>query len=325
MPSPLTIEHALKRLPPKFGLKKIGEDFMIRCPDHAGGGERTPSFIINGSVKKRFQLGAGHCFSCGANYSTWAKLQDRLAGGKKSLVNNADVMDLQFYDFASDLEDVFLEENLPIEKIHPELQRAMDWDGRDWRGIPGQFMKDVGACMTLNYKFGLRAFIPCKVNKRLVGGVFANLKKQGKKNYFNTKGSWVTTTLLFYDYVRKHFKKYRLVVIVEGPRDAARLLSYGIPAVALLGTGHTKHEIKFHLLSNLPLKYIVTALDGDKAGRYAAKNTYHHLKDEYEVKKYALPEGKDVCSISEKKIIKFKRMLEKKIGRRLPKGYHAVH
>lgn len=324
MANPFVIERELKKLPARFGLQRVGNDFKIRCPDHAGGNERTPSFIINGTNSSKFPIGSGHCFACGASYPSWKATLSRLYGGEKSTLSNADVMDLSFYDFTKDLEQIFLSENIDIKEIQPELKATRPWDDRNWRSIPSETMKAVGARLTFNPKYGERAFIPCYIHKKLVGGIFANLKKNGKRNYFNTKGDWVNTILVFYDYVRKNFKGLNTIVLVEGPRDALRLLSWGIPALALLGTAHAKNEYKYDLLSNFDnLENIILAFDGDEAGRMATKEAYRHLKDEYNVVTFKVGDNQDICSIKEKKISKLKKHIKVKMKGRLLKRVAA--
>jgi hypothetical protein len=58
------------------------------------------------------------------------------------------------------------------------------------------------------------------------------------------------------------------VVLVEGPRDALRLLSYGIPCMAILGT-HSWSDKKSGLLEAAGVDRIITCFDGDEAGKIA--------------------------------------------------------
>jgi 5S rRNA maturation endonuclease (ribonuclease M5) len=80
---------------------------------------------------------------------------------------------------------------------------------------------------------------------------------------YNSSDDLPSPKLLFpYDY----FKSVETVVLVEGPTDALRLLNYGIPALAILGTG-TWSKYKRTLLIRKGVKNVILCFDGDKAGR----------------------------------------------------------
>jgi 5S rRNA maturation endonuclease (ribonuclease M5) len=319
--NPSTLAKYLEKLPARYGLTRKGSDFLIRCPDHAGGNERTPSFVINGDDSKRFKLGAGHCFSCGANYKSWHETLNRLGGGDASLASNADVMDLQVYDITKGFRKSIKEGSGFKKSEIAEIRASKPWPkDRNWRGIPGKTLVKIKARLSTN-KFGYdRLFIPAYVGGKLKGGVFANIKKHGKRNYFNMSGDWANLILVFIDYVKDTFgDDLDTIVIVEGPRDALRLLSWGIPAVAMLGTGHAVNPNKFDLLSSLDLKSVVLAFDGDDAGRSAYRAAKETLKKEYKVYRVKFPEGEDVCSVGEEKISRIKTFVQQHTKNRLPK------
>src|SRR5690606_7832235 len=83
-------------------------------------------------------------------------------------------------------------------------------------------------------------WLPVKVNNQTKGYIKARLKKQeGMTSYINAPGKWSLTYGLFpYDYAVDVMAQLDLstMALVEGPRDALRLLSEGIPACAMLGT-----------------------------------------------------------------------------------------
>ncbi len=311
MTAPIVVERALEKLPARYGLIRKGPYFLIRCPDHKDGREKHQSFRINATSDTRHPVGSGHCFTCGAHYRTWKLLFERLNGGPPT-TDNSDVEDAILYDPTKGMEKALLEDEDDIHEAEPDLKNAKPWDDRSWRGIPARTMRAVGAQLVWSPLFGTRAFLPVYVKGKLRGGIFANLKKKGKLNYFNTNGRWAESYLFLIDYVAKKFSKHGIIVLVEGPRDALRLIALGIPAVALLGTGHAQNEKKFNLLSNLDIDTVILAFDGDEAGRTAAKKANALLKDEYKVFKYKMKDGQDICTLPAKKLYRFGKLVSKK-------------
>jgi 5S rRNA maturation endonuclease (ribonuclease M5) len=71
--------------------------------------------------------------------------------------------------------------------------------------------------------------------------------------------------------------KRRYIVLVEGPRDAIRLIGFGIPALAILGSNNWSEQ-KRDLLMTLDLDMVLFAFDNDKGGKLAYKNCAPSLK-----------------------------------------------
>lgn len=82
------------------------------------------------------------------------------------------------------------------------------------------------------------------------------------------------------------------VVIVEGEFDAIYLQQFGVPAIALLGTGVKRftNEQMDYLLTK---KKVVVSLDGDEAGRKATLQLTKQLAGLVHVRVMELPFGKD--------------------------------
>ena len=157
------------------------------------------------------------------------------------------------------------------------LFEAQPWPpGLDWRGFDGRFLAGLGpgVCWVVGSKDGngwANAFFLVWVNGRVRGGVRARWSKdENQVSYLTTRGKWILKHgLLFYDLARSMIEQYHprgksFVVLVEGPRDALRLLRQGIPAVACLGAltfGQEKAMLALNLADRL---YVMT--DNDRAG-----------------------------------------------------------
>src|SRR6185503_1897184 len=81
-------------------------------------------------------------------------------------------------------------------------------------------------------------------------------------------GQWIHSAGLWpFDYAINLMRKndWTTIVVVEGQRDAIRLLSNGIPAVCFFGTNGWTDK-KAQLLEAFGVKRVVVMPDGDEAG-----------------------------------------------------------
>lgn len=258
------------------GNKKVsGKSTFILCPFHS---EKSPSarvFHDNGYLV---------CYGCGArkSYSVWSTEYGLMKMGKGNLPINGEVPKNRFLtnllnapadetDKAANLDDFkFLELNC-------DLAKRIGLQTR-WRGFPTKWlMSAVGAKLAFNTLTGRHyVWLPVVVRSRLRGYVLAQLKKPADKSvpsYINAPGKWSLRYGLFpldasIDLMVE--KGLTTIVVVEGPRDALRLLKLGIPAVSMLGT-HSWTDIKSRMLELSGVETVVLMLDGDKAGREATR------------------------------------------------------
>jgi hypothetical protein len=137
-----------------------------------------------------------------------------------------------------------------------------------WRGIKTNLLIEIGCTLVQQYgeKF---IYMPVNIKGEERGFIRARLKKvKDKPSYLNKAGKWSEKFGLFpYDYAvnMMRSKTINRLVLVEGPRDALRLLSEGIPAVAILGT-QSWSKRKSMLIELSGAKAAVTCFDGDAAG-----------------------------------------------------------
>lgn len=89
----------------------------------------------------------------------------------------------------------------------------------------------------------------------------------------------------------------RYLVLVEGYWSAIRLLEAGIPVVALMGTSVS--EAQAQLVREAGFKFVTQLLDGDEAGRAAAKENAHILAKHVYVRTIELPDGEKPDTVSE--------------------------
>jgi 5S rRNA maturation endonuclease (ribonuclease M5) len=212
------------------------------CPFHLNGKEKTPSLSL--TVKGKYS-GSYNCFACGA---------------KGSVFKSSDNRDNIFY---TDFDDSIIKED----SNDLEVQfNALDlWPNEAWRTIPYKTMKRLKA--RIRYEEYPKAVLPVIQNEKLRGTISCSLYKS-KIAYIYSKGNWIKKTLFPYDYTKRILKKHKLstLFLVEGPRDAAKLIQYNIPALANLGGVTVFSKDKVDLINQLDVPRIVLAFDPDEIG-----------------------------------------------------------
>ncbi len=272
-------EDVIKRELAKVkGKKEQGSSVYICCPFHR---ERTPSFGINTDpnlVKKgkKVPLGFGHCFGCGGK-GNWNEIAELLGLKKLKNMRSDGTFKEEYVAPMSDKlkKELFDNEGgLTLQDIEKEWGCVLSYPiekTEEWRGYSGKLLKKIGCWVSVDEYDNKCLLMPVKVNGEIVGAQKALWEKSKNKkysSYMNYAGEWIRDVGLFpYDYTEKMLEKtgLRFVVLVEGARDALRLLSKGIPALAILGTNNWSNK-KLELLTLLDIDYIVLMMDADEPG-----------------------------------------------------------
>lgn len=263
----------LMRLPKK---RVMTGSIAICCPFHA---DNSPSFYINiDETNRNVPLGFGHCFSgrCPKPNAPWNDIAEKLGLGKIE-VRKSDGKFAQdrIMPINENMRNSLLgKAGLTIEAIEAEfdcnLSLPIEADD-EWRKMPGKLLRKIGCKVAVDRFDNKCLVIPVYVDGEIVGAVKAMWEKPKSKkllSYVNLKGEWIREKGLFpYDYVSKMIRKKELdyVVLVEGQRDALRLITLGIPAIAILGTKNWSKE-KRNLVLSLPVESVVVMMDADEAG-----------------------------------------------------------
>lgn len=277
--------------------KPMSARTLILCPFHK---EKTPSGSINLDMSRnRAYLGSFKCFGCGTK-ATWNELAEKfgletLEGGKAS------IKEVPAYDLQGVRHRLLgTESEATKETFNFDFFELRD----SWRGFSAEFLTKVGAKLAYHDERGVfYVYLPVMVRGKEVGFIRAHLKKPTKPGiptYLNKPGVWSMYKGLFpFDYAIYLMKAKGLhtVVLVEGPRDALRLLRAGIPAMAIIGT-QSWTDKKRILLERAGVEKLIFLMDGDVAGKKATKDIYPQVKDHFEVKilplwKYAERKGLD--------------------------------
>lgn len=269
--------------------KKMSADrAVICCPYHP---DTNPSATVNLSLDKPVPLGWFRCFGCKKSvpWNTLASVLNLRQFGKGGKKSAEDYVDPKRY------KDELLDEDSVERGFDREMQEMefFDLQAEEWRGVPKRLLERAGAKLAYLDRTGeFYVWLPVTVKDDLKGYVKATLEKaaEGETSYINAKGTWSRQYgLLFYDFALKMMKKKGLdtIVLVEGPRDALRLLRYGIPAMAVLGAINWNDE-KRYTLEQAGVNNLILFMDGDDAGKEATKVIYKSCKTHFRVRKMRL-------------------------------------
>lgn len=254
------------------GNKKYnGDSIQVCCPFHS---DKTPSCGIYTAVGMTIPLGSFHCFGCGEKghwnkLAAHAKLQEIKGWALKDAGTNSLSALLKTYEQIGSKIGTYPSVGLLMKALG--RKSYMEWPlDVEWRGYPGTLVRAAGGLLNAQHTGTNVCFFPCKHGTKYIGGIAAYLRKQmNGTSYVNSQGDWAKDKGLFpLTLVKECLKKYglRYVVMVEGPRDALALLSYGIPALAVLGAEQFG-ETKRRTVEMLGISVVYTMTDNDAAGK----------------------------------------------------------
>lgn len=240
---------------------------MICCPFH---GDTNPSGRIAHAPDTRYP-GYFKCYGCGKT-ATWDELAPLIGCEpftQKPVVRFSQAIDLSDMNESGTREELVFSE-LPKDKL--------------WRHIPTNLLRDIGAKVCrVKYASGYGekfVYLPVIIDGETAGYTKARLHKiAGKSSYINLGGAWVKTHGLFpFDYAVSKMTATKTIVLVEGQRDALRLLNMGIPAMCIMGTQSWSEE-KSRLLEMHGVERCIILMDGDDAGISGTKKVFRILKN----------------------------------------------
>lgn len=259
----------------------------IPCPFH---NETQPSLYINLDANNRkAPIGGYYCFGCRASTGKnggWNGLA-KLLGLATIEGDSAQVTNYVRRDSPAIEEQYDPEEGWNIDELLEQWNCGFyaPWPAdQNWRGVPGWLVRKIGGWLSLDEKYDNQVCILPQWNGDiLTGAIKARCKvfKKTRMKYLSAPGEWVKTHALFpYHTVEAMLaqRQDRSIFLVEGPRDAIRLIGCGIPALALLGTNNWGEE-KRDLLMTLDPDRVFLAFDNDGAGQGAIKLVSPMLKD----------------------------------------------
>lgn len=290
-----------------------GKDFLIRCPFHP---DNNPSCGVDRHT------GVFKCFSCGAG-GGWNKLAKQLGmeklawkGEKRKDVRIEKLTD----EVARSLTKAGIvdpnqrrqEKSRPLVSPWPETEA--------WRGLSGAFLAGVGCIRVTDLKRNtLRIGLPVRTaHDELLGYTCRVIEPEDAEPKYAPlaadRVSWrakeLPANIALFLVDRAIDEGWDRLVLVEGPFDALRLYSMGVPALAILGTANW-NEQKAATVIGLGLSVAVVMMDNDRSGHEAQARVLADLKGNVKAVGLRLPEGmKDPGSMTDAQV----RWLKKKLG-----------
>ena len=280
-------------------IKKSHGNIQVCCPIHKDGKERKPSCGINLDGSNGTEPGTVHCFTCGyvANFKEFVSdcfgYNDGGEYGKRWLLENFVSVEIEKRkNFKLNLsrtknkQEYITEEELDSYRyIHPYMYKRHLTDD-----IIEKF--DVGydektQCLTFPVwdEKGRCVFIA----RRSVKTKFFNYPKEVNKPVYGL-----------------NFIPYNItqVVVCESIINALTCWTWGIPAIALIGTGSFE---QYPILQNCHIRKFLLALDPDEAGDKGRARIRKNVRGKMIVD-LQIPEGKDVNDLTQDEFLNIMRM-----------------
>ena len=262
-----------------------GDNYQVTCPFHKNGEESHPSCQVycgSGDVEYGFM----HCFTCGENGPLWHFVGECLGRGdehgKKWLLDN--------------FGNCFTEKTYDLPPLEAEGLKALDESCLEgllpWHPYMGKRRLSRKACEA--FQVGYDPKDDCLVFPvRDEYGRLAMLTRRsvsGKKFMVDADAEKPVYAM---DRIRK--EGLTEATVVESQINCLTLWGWGIPSVALFGTG-TKSQ--YGIINRSGLRTLFLALDGDSAGAKGTRRLLSALSPSILAYVVELPRGKDVNDLT---------------------------
>lgn len=296
----INILYRIKRQAPREVFKDIQEKpeyIRITCPnlDHKGGQESHPSCSVYSSYySDTIMPGTVHCFTCGYTASLPKLVSDCFNAdeefGKNWLAENFGE------DYLYELPKMG-EIKLPEPKLKQEeffLDPSVLEDYNYWHPYmeKRKLTKEIVSKFKIGYDKATNSLtFPVWDEK---GNLVTITRRSVEGKRFELQPGQDKLVYLLNFVLNEHADE---VYVCESQINALTCWKYGLPAIALFGTGSKK---QYEILNRQPISRYVLCFDGDEAGRKGAERFKQNINGcafIYEVK---MPPGKDVNDLSEK-------------------------
>jgi DNA primase len=288
-------------------LKKVGRDFVARCPWHD---DRHPSLTVSPSRNRV------HCFVCGKGTDAIGWLQDRQGMSfQEAVIELTRRTGVSVAEGDPEAQERFEQEwrerralmakrSEQRAQFHQALLQQLDKSGAgaeylQTRGITA----DTARTWQLGFAGG-RLVIPLNDASGQTVGFCGRATGNQEPKYRNSTGDLLfqRNGLVFgLDQAADAIRKEGTALLVEGPLDVIQLHQAGFTnAVACLGTSVS--ALQLQLLQRQGMKHLLIALDGDRAGQAATEKLLEQLQPQLvagglQASVVQLPEGQDAYGL----------------------------
>lgn len=268
------------------------DNIAVTCPCHKGGYESTPSCFVYASDKgPNTQYGFAHCFTCGYTAPLPKFVCDcfnvaDIEFGNNWLLENCDVSFLSEHLILPEIELESSEtKNVGIdETILKSYEYYHDYM---WKR---KLTKEVVDLFEVGYDPSTNSItFPVRDERGVLQCVTS--RAVDSKKFFIPKFTEKPVYLLH------HFLKNNITtaVVCESQINALTCFSYGIPAIALFGTG-TKSQ--YDILKKSGIRRYILMFDGDDAGRKGAMRFRKNMPSDVFIDDIVMPSGRDINDLT---------------------------
>jgi DNA primase len=284
-------------------LKKVGRDFVARCPWHD---DRHPSLTVS-TTRNRV-----HCFVCGKGTDAIGWLQDRqglsfqeavLELARRTGVTVAEgdpEAQARFEQEWRERRQLMAKRSEQRAQFHQALLQQLEQGGAGAEYLQARGISaDTARTWQLGFAAG-RLVIPLNDAAGQTLGFCGRATSNQEPKYRNSTGDLLfqRNGLVFgLDQAAEAIRKEGTALLVEGPLDVIQLHQAGFTnAVACLGTSVSALQVQ--LLQRQGMKHLLIALDGDRAGQAATEKLIEQLMPQLvagglQASVVQLPDGQD--------------------------------
>ena len=270
---------------------------MCTCPFHKDGQESKPACnIVSDRASEYDVYGTFNCFAC-KEKGQLPKLvgrcfcedeEDFVKFGEQWLVERFGNV---FVDEVEFLPEIQLETKKLY--INEDVLNNFEYDNEDALNYlmnKRHISKDVIDYFKIGFNKTTGSItFPCWNEKNKLVGIF---ERSIYSKHFHIPEITPKPIYLLNEAVKNNFTT---VYVVESQINALTLYSWGIPAIALFGTGSSE---QYKILRKSGIRTFILAFDGDEAGRRGREKFIKNMSYDCMISYIDLPEGKDVNDLS---------------------------
>lgn len=265
------------------------DNIPVTCPIHKGGREHKPScYVYCRKDNDKVEYGKVHCFTCGYTADLPTFVGDCFGGNREfgekwlSLNFGSDV------SYSTDyLEPITLEIPKPTFLNENILNNYMYYHPYMWkRGLSKEVVDRFGIGYDKDHN--AITFPVWDDQNRLVMITSRNVSNK----YFHIEADKDKPVYLL-NFINQD--KIDRVYVCESQINALTLWSWGLPAIALIGTG-SSHQ--YEILNKCGIRNYILCFDGDQAGDKGRDRFINNIRKDVFVSYKQIPRGKDVNDLT---------------------------
>lgn len=274
-----------------------GDNVLCTCPFHSSGQERKPACnIVSNRASEYDVYGTFNCFACKEKGQLPRLVgrcfceddEDFAAFGEQWLTERFGNVYVDEIDF---LPEIQLEnKKLYLSEAVLKNYQYDNKDALDYLMNKRRISKDVIDYFKVGFNPVTNSItFPCWDEKSRLVGIF---ERSIYNKHFHIPEITPKPIYLLNEAIKN---SYTTIYVAESQINALTLYSWGIPAIALFGTGSSE---QYKMLRRSGIRVFILAFDGDEAGRRGREKFIKNMSYDCMLGYVDMPEGKDVNDLS---------------------------